>query len=55
MPMPILVMVMVLCLVGGACEAWRGHMGRCALFLAVGVGVGGYVILQSFVLPGAGR
>jgi hypothetical protein len=44
--------IMVLGLAGGVCEAWRGHMGRCALFFAVGLGVAGYAVLLHFV-PGA--
>jgi hypothetical protein len=50
--MLILVGIMVLCLVGGLFEAWNGHLGRCALLLAVGMGIAGYVILHAFV-PGA--
>jgi hypothetical protein len=46
------VAIMVLCLVGGLYEAWNGHLGRCALLLAVGIGIAGYIILQAFV-PGA--
>ncbi len=51
---PILTTLMVLCLLGGAAEAWRGNMGRCLLFLLAGVVLAGYVVLQSFV-PGARR
>jgi hypothetical protein len=50
--MPILGAVMVLSLVAGVYEAWRGNMGRCVLFVAVGLAIAGYVVLQSFV-PGA--
>jgi hypothetical protein len=52
--MPVLIVVMVLALVAGLFEAWRGNMGRCVLFLAVGLIVGGFVILRSFV-PGASK
>ena len=52
--MPILAVVMVLCLLGGAVEAWRGNMGRCLILFAVGVIIAGYVVLQAFV-PGARR
>ena len=48
----ILAVIMVLGLAGGVCEAWRGHMGRCALLFAVGLGVAGYAVLLHFV-PGA--
>jgi len=54
MPMAILAAVMVICLVGGACEAWRGHFGRCLLLMAVGIVIAGYVVLQGFV-PGGHR
>ena len=46
---PLLGAVMVLSLLAGAVEAWRGNMGRCVLFLIVGVALAGYVVLHSFV------
>jgi hypothetical protein len=48
----ILVIVMVVCLGGGVAEAWRGHMGRSAVLMAIGLGVAGYAVLTHFV-PGA--
>jgi hypothetical protein len=51
---PILAAIMVLCLLGGIVEAWRGKMGRCLILVLVGVVLAGYFILQSFV-PGARR
>ena len=52
--MPILAAVMVLCLVGGDWEAWRGNMGRCLFYLAIAIVIAAYAVLQSFV-PGARR
>jgi hypothetical protein len=50
--MLILMAIMVVCIAGGAFEAWNGHMGRCAVFLGIAAVVGAYVVLHAFV-PGA--
>ncbi len=50
--MPLLAAIMAVCLIGGALEAWRGNLGRCLLFLVVGIVIAGFVVLQAFN-PGA--
>ncbi len=52
--MPLLATIMVLSLVAGAIEAWRGNMGRFVVFVGIGLLLAGYIVLQSFV-PGGRR